>query len=556
MPKALSIAGSDGTLTAIGLGAPDISAPAAVTFDNTDPGRTLTRTITLSNMGDEPLQVQNIASSSGVFGVQGPAPPLTVETHQSVRIDVTFTPAARGITTGSLIITSSDPDEPQTSVALTGSSYAVHTITASAVTGGRISPSGDTSVPVGGSQTYTITPDPGYELTSLLVDGTSALNPTPNQTTYTIKNVESNHTITAVFSSYFNYFGLQDGNGFQSLARVRKGGFQVYTDDISLDTTTFPDPSYLDRKAGGGIEADGWYQVFSNGLFIKQLEQSGETLTFDTPLPMILTPLHAGAHWKASSPVTIYGIPAVATIKAKVKRQKLVSVPAGRFLAWPISYRLSIRARGRKSVSAFTNWFAPYVSVSAMTKTGPVTDQMTSFAVGAGKVTTPPPVVAGTVPRSTTRGSAITVNGFQFGSSQGAGKVMIGNLECGQILSWTDTQIQCVVPDDAVSGPVTVVTDPWTSNNSVTLTVVVPPQITAVSPSEGTRGASLQIQGEDFGTVPGKVKHGTVRAHVTQWTDTSITCAVPAKTPYGVCSVTVVDSMGKSVLPDAFTVEK
>jgi len=72
-----------------------------------------------------------------------------------------------------------------------------HTITASAGTGGSISPSGAVSVPYGGSQTFNIIPDSGYGISSVTVD-------TVNQgpiSSYTFNNVIADHTISAAFTS-------------------------------------------------------------------------------------------------------------------------------------------------------------------------------------------------------------------------------------------------------------------------------------------------------------------------------------------------------------------
>ncbi|MBW8041263.1 MAG: hypothetical protein FVQ85_14840, partial [Planctomycetes bacterium] len=54
-------------------------------------------------------------------------------------------------------------------------SFAINTysITASAGSGGTISPSGSTQVNSGGAQTYTITPNTGYSISDVLVDGSS-----------------------------------------------------------------------------------------------------------------------------------------------------------------------------------------------------------------------------------------------------------------------------------------------------------------------------------------------------------------------------------------------
>jgi len=71
-----------------------------------------------------------------------------------------------------------------------------YTLTASAGTGGSISPSGVTTVSQGSSQTYVITPSIGYTIASVMVDGASQ----GAIASYTFSNVSANHTISATFS--------------------------------------------------------------------------------------------------------------------------------------------------------------------------------------------------------------------------------------------------------------------------------------------------------------------------------------------------------------------
>jgi len=63
--------------------------------------------------------------------------------------------------------------------------------------GGTISPAGITTVSLGGSQTYTVSVNPGSQLTDLLVDGQSVGIPQGN--TYTFVNVQDNHAIQPLF---------------------------------------------------------------------------------------------------------------------------------------------------------------------------------------------------------------------------------------------------------------------------------------------------------------------------------------------------------------------
>ena len=77
-----------------------------------------------------------------------------------------------------------------------GNSTLSLTITAAAGPGGSISPSGVISVPYGGSQAFTITPDDGYRVATVLVDGNSIAV----VSTYTFSTVTSSHSIYVTFA--------------------------------------------------------------------------------------------------------------------------------------------------------------------------------------------------------------------------------------------------------------------------------------------------------------------------------------------------------------------
>ena len=71
----------------------------------------------------------------------------------------------------------------------------VNIISASAGAGGTIVPSGTVYVNAGNSQTFTITPNAGYSISNVLVDGVS-VGAVPS---YTFSSIQSNHTIAAYF---------------------------------------------------------------------------------------------------------------------------------------------------------------------------------------------------------------------------------------------------------------------------------------------------------------------------------------------------------------------
>ena len=77
----------------------------------------------------------------------------------------------------------------------TGSNYSYYTIKATAGTGGSISPSGNVSVREGRDQTFTITPDKGYAVSNVKIDGKSI----GAVKSYTFENVSRPHTIEVIF---------------------------------------------------------------------------------------------------------------------------------------------------------------------------------------------------------------------------------------------------------------------------------------------------------------------------------------------------------------------
>ena len=72
-----------------------------------------------------------------------------------------------------------------------------YTISASAGTGGSISPEGNVQVEAGGTVSFSIVPDEGYSISKLMIDDVE----NPAADTYTFRNVDSNHAIKALFTA-------------------------------------------------------------------------------------------------------------------------------------------------------------------------------------------------------------------------------------------------------------------------------------------------------------------------------------------------------------------
>jgi len=84
-----------------------------------------------------------------------------------------------------------------------GAAVASYTIDASAGVGGTVNPAGLTPVPAGGEQTFTFTPDPGFVVADVTVDGASV----GAVDSYTFNEVTGNHTLLVSFTTRFSDVG-------------------------------------------------------------------------------------------------------------------------------------------------------------------------------------------------------------------------------------------------------------------------------------------------------------------------------------------------------------
>ncbi len=176
--------------------------------------------------------------------------------------------------------------------------------------------------------------------------------------------------------------------------------------------------------------------------------------------------------------------------------------------------------------------------------------QMAAFraAVSGG---TPVPNIASLNPTTGPTGTSVTINGSNFGASQGTSTVKF-NGTIATPTSWTATSILVPVPAAATSGSV-VVTVGGVPSNGVTFTVVPTPSISSLSPTSGSPSTILTIAGANFGNTQGTstLTLNGVTVAPTSWSSTSITAQVPVGSTTGNVVVTV-GGIGSNGIP--FTV--
>jgi RHS repeat-associated protein len=156
-------------------------------------------------------------------------------------------------------------------------------------------------------------------------------------------------------------------------------------------------------------------------------------------------------------------------------------------------------------------------------------------AVLAGTTT----IVSSVAPTSGGIGTAVTINGSNFGTTQSGSTVSFNGAVATSITSWSDTQIVALVPDATPNGagPVTVTVNGIASNGDVVFTTYHP-VITTLEPPGASVGASVFINGSGFTSYAGTVQVGSVAMTVQSWTDTRIRITVPSNAVSGPLTVT------------------
>jgi uncharacterized protein YjdB/N-acetylneuraminic acid mutarotase len=137
------------------------------------------------------------------------------------------------------------------------------------------------------------------------------------------------------------------------------------------------------------------------------------------------------------------------------------------------------------------------------------------------------PVIANVSPSSVAVGTPVSITGTNFGTNPGS---VTFNTVLASGCSWSDTTIQCQIPQNANSGMVVVTTAVGLSSNGVPFTVVPPPQTTSLLPMSGIVGTTVTVSGANYGSQQGAstISFNGVTAIPISWSDTSITVQVPS----------------------------
>ena len=152
------------------------------------------------------------------------------------------------------------------------------------------------------------------------------------------------------------------------------------------------------------------------------------------------------------------------------------------------------------------------------------------------------PNVTSLSPYSVGVGTAVTIYGTDFGTSQGTSSVTFNSLPAASITSWSNTQIVATVPSGIPEGPgPVVVTVNSLPSNATVLFTAFDPVITSLEPPSAPVGGIVVVNGSGCGPSlnTGQVQFNGVVAHAFLWNDSSISVNVPTNATNGPVNVTV-----------------
>jgi len=378
-----------------------------------------------------------------------------------------------------------------------------YTITASAGIGGSISPSGSVNVNYGSNQTFTITPNLGYSITSVLVDNSSV----GSVSTYTFTNITANHTIAASFAINTYTITASAGTGGtitpNGSVNVAFGGNQTF--NITPNTGYSISGVSVDLVSQGAITSYTFTNVQAAHNISASFAVIVPTFTSITPSAGPLaggqTVTITGTAFTGATVVTFGGSSASFT----VNNDTSITATTPAHGAGAVNVVVTTPGGSATGTNAYTYIVAPtFVSISPAA--GP----------SAG-------------------GQTVTITGTNF--VIGATSVIIGGNAATSVSVSSSTTLTAITPSGSAGAVNAVVT---TAGGSATgtgvYTYTVAPTFLTISPATGpsSGGTSVTITGSNFVTGATTVTiDGTAATSVSVSSSTTLTAVTPASSPSG-----------------------
>lgn len=156
----------------------------------------------------------------------------------------------------------------------------------------------------------------------------------------------------------------------------------------------------------------------------------------------------------------------------------------------------------------------------------------------------------GKTPKTGFIGDIITIYGNNFGNNPA--KVVFKGISAN-ISSWTDTQIDCTIPNGAMTGQMDVISGETGLSGSIDFIIRDrTPVIDGVFPTSAEPGQAVTITGNYLGSNRGQIFFNSVMAdiaNITLWSDNRIICIVPQGATSGRVTVKTLTGLSSNSAP-------
>jgi len=414
------------------------------------------------------------------------------------------------------------------SISVTFEVTPTYTVSVSAGPGGIISPSGNMVVNESSDHTFSITPDQGYRVSDVMIDGISA----GAVTTYTLADITANHTISATFE--IMTYTITSGSG--SGGSVSPSGILTKNYGTSQLFTFHPETGYrisdvrVDNVSVGTPSEYTFNNIISNHTV---------SVSFAIIVNTIAASAQTGGSISPSGNVAVnYGD----------NQSFAISAGEGHYIS---DIKVDNVSQGATTSFTFNNVTANH-SISA--EFTPVTYTISASAGNGGNINP-----SGNI--SVTHGSDRT---FSFIPDFGfkVNDVRVDNVSVGAMTSYTFTEIK---GNHTIS--VTFTTATYTIESSAGTGGTITPSATttvnhgtnhtyAITPLTGYRISDVRVDNSSVGPVSAYTFNNVITNHVITASFAPITFDVAASagtggsiTPSGITSVTYGSSQVFTIVP-------
>ena len=157
-------------------------------------------------------------------------------------------------------------------------------------------------------------------------------------------------------------------------------------------------------------------------------------------------------------------------------------------------------------------------------------------------VTHPTPIITLFSPANGISGDEIIINGANFSPIINENTVIFNDNKEAVILDANPNSLKVIVPDDAVTGKISVTVNNNTTTSTSDFNVTATPTITSFSPTSASPGATVTINGTNFSNIINENKvvfSDSQEATITNATVNTLTVIVPNNAETGNVAVTV-----------------